>query len=299
MTKREETSLPNIEFTTATGRYDESRSPIDLIVLHSTAGTLQSTISLFGSAPQPGKETSAHYVIENDGELYQGLEEYFTAYHCGNLEKNRRSIGIEHVDNGPTVKRHTDAQYAMSAKLVKDICTFYNIPIDSSHIIPHSSVVATACPNGLDVARIIREASGSTPPTDDCLTKLTQVTQERDRLNKVIEGKDKEIEDLKNQNSTCNSSLASLTAEKNSLAVQLSECQKTSLVYKEAYDALPGIKDQVTELERQKQVWIDKEVQLGKEYKALQTRYLNLKKPGLKFMQDALIRLCEKMGVEL
>lgn len=225
---REETSIPNIEYTTATGRYDESRYPIDLIVLHSTAGTLESAISLFSSTPQAGKETSAHYIVDNDGKLYQGLEEYYTAYHCGNYEKNQRSIGIEHVDNGATVKLHTDAQYAMSAKLVKDICSFYGIPIDSAHIIPHNQVVATACPNGLDVNRIIREASGTIPPGDDCPAKLTQVTSERDRLNGVITSKDQTISNLNSTIENKNSQIAGLEAEKKALSEQLITCQQTS-----------------------------------------------------------------------
>jgi hypothetical protein len=196
---REQTSIPNIEYVTADGRFDDQRLPIDLIVLHSTAGNLQSAINLFGNTPAAGKETSAHYIIENDGKLYQGLEEFLVAYHCGNYGKNQRSIGIEHVDNGATVKLHTDAQYEMSAKLVADICKFYNIPCDSGHIVPHNSITATSCPNGLDVNRIIARANvllGNSPaPVDDCPAKLLQVTQERDKLNKVIgEVKDPLIE---------------------------------------------------------------------------------------------------------
>jgi len=199
--KREETTISNIEFETAVGRFGTQRSPIDLIVLHSTAGTLQSTISLFGSAPQAGKETSAHYVIENDGKLYQGLEEYYTAYHCGNLEKNKCSIGIEHVDNGANVRLHTDAQYTMSARLVRDICQFYNIPIDSAHIVPHSSIVATACPNGLDVERIIREAKGEVV-VDDCPAKLAEKTKLETELRDAIGRKDIQLEELTNMNTT-------------------------------------------------------------------------------------------------
>lgn len=252
---REQTTIPNIEYTTATGRYDESRSPINLVVLHSTAGTLQSAISLFSSTPQAGKETSAHYIIENDGKLYQGLEEYFTAYHCGNLEKNRRSIGIEHVDNGPTVKLHTDAQYAMSAKLVKDICTFYQIPIDSAHIVPHNSITSTACPNGLDVNRIIREASGSTPPTDDCPAKLKQITEERDRLNGVITSKDETINHLGATIDQKNSELATLQAivskDKETLLItqqQLSTAQEQAL-------KVPSLTEQLEQAEETKKLY--------------------------------------------
>ena len=64
--KREETTLPNIEFTTATGNYDESRLPIDTIVIHSTVGTVQSAINRFGTK---GTRVSAHYIVGNEGKL--------------------------------------------------------------------------------------------------------------------------------------------------------------------------------------------------------------------------------------
>ena len=80
-----------------------------------------------------------------------------------------------------------------------------------------------------------------TIPVDDCPAKLTQITAERDRLNKIIEGKDNEI-------NTCNASLSSVTAEKNSLAVQLSEAQKQIEVYKVGYDTLPKMTEERDEL---------------------------------------------------
>jgi len=233
--KRTYTTIPFTEYTTADGRFDSNRTTIDTVVLHSTAGTLQSAISLFENTPATGKETSTHYIIDNQGKLYAGLEEYFVAYSAGNYPINQRSIAIEHVDEGANVKLHTDAQYAMSAKLVKDICTSYNIPIDSNHIKPHNAFSATACPNGLDVARIIREASDTIPTVDDCPAKLQQVTQERDRLNGVITGKDNELaskdQTINNLNSTIenkNSQIAGLEAEKKALAEQLLTCQQTS-----------------------------------------------------------------------
>ncbi len=45
----------------------------------------------------------------------------------------------------------------------------------------------------------LQENNQTIPPGDDCPTKLKQVTEERDRLNGVITGKDKQIDDLKDQ----------------------------------------------------------------------------------------------------
>ena len=52
-----------------------------------------------------------------------------------------------------------------------------------------------------------------TQPVDDCPLKLTQVTQERDRLNDVIGLKDKELEALKNQVDTLSKQNLSLTTD--------------------------------------------------------------------------------------
>lgn len=149
---RKYTSLPYTEYSVATGHFDTNRAPIVKIVLHSSASDRQGLINTFGGGT---RMVSAHYGIDNDGSILAFLEEYNTAYQAGNYAVNECSIGIEHIDNGPTVKLHTDQQYETSIKLVADICKFYEIPIDSLHIVPHSSIVATACPNGLDVNRII------------------------------------------------------------------------------------------------------------------------------------------------
>lgn len=155
--KRKYTNLPYKEYTVAYGHFDTNRVyPINKIVLHSSASTKQGLIDTFGGGT---RMVSAHYGIDNGGEIMAFLEEYNVAYHAGNYKVNQSSIGIEHVDEGPTVKKHTNAQYDSSIKLVADLCKFYEIPCDLNHIVPHSSIVSTACPNGLDVSRIIDGAN--------------------------------------------------------------------------------------------------------------------------------------------
>ena len=158
--KRKYTSLPFTEYPVAEGHYDTTRKPITKVVLHSSASTRQVLINTFAGGT---RMVSAHYGIDNDGSILAFLEEYNTAYAVGKYPANQETISIEHIDNGATVKLHTDAQYETSIKLVKDICNFYNLPIDADHIVPHSSITATACPNGLDVERIIRGAQGTAP----------------------------------------------------------------------------------------------------------------------------------------
>jgi hypothetical protein len=290
--KRTYTTLPYTEYPTTA--FDANRATIDHIVLHSTAGTLQAALNTFSS---PNTQTSAHYIIDNNGKLWAGLEEYNVGYHSGNYQINQRSIGIEHVDEGATVKRHTDAQYTTSAKLVKDICAFYNIPINSNNIIPHSQVVATACPNGLDVARIIREASGIVSPIeDDCPAKLQQVTEERDRLNKIIEGKDKELSSkdstIQNLNSTIeskNSQIAGLEAEKKALAEQLLNCQQTSDLHLEQAKKVIELTNLVEAQERSLQSLKEEITLKSQVIGGLQGKWNMIKLPYSKLLKKLLI----------
>lgn len=291
---RQYTSLPYTEYNTTA--YDTNRELIDRIVIHSTVCTTQAAINTFSS---PTAKTSAHYIIGNDGKLWAGLEEYNVAYHSGNYPMNQRSIGIEHEWYAGI--HPSDALYAKSAALVKDICNFYNIPINSTTIIPHKQVVATGCPNEIDVAKIISLAGGaSLPSIEECPAKLIQITAERDRLNKIIgEDKDPEIKRLNETIAKMASDATLLQSQYNTLALKEQECQKQALIYKEAYDALPSLKEVVSHLEETKVKQAAEISELTKQVGYWQTKYGNLKKPGLKFLQSAVIAICEKLGVQI
>lgn len=274
--KRTYTLLPYTEYSTTA--FDTNRVTIDRVVLHSTAGTLQAAISTFSS---PYATTSAHYIIDNDGKLWAGLEEYNVGYHAGNYPMNQRSIGIEHVDEGSSVKKHTNAQYATSAKLVRDVCTFYNIPIDSAHIIPHNQVIATACPNGLDVARIIREAS-ETQIVDDCPAKLKQVTEERDRLNGVITGKDETISHLGDTINAKNAEIATAQTTISSLNSQVLNLTEQLATATEQAKKVPELTTNLNECELNKQNYASNlsscKTQVGKiKSQLVPKKYLSLK----------------------
>jgi len=308
--KREETTLPNIEFTTATGNYDESRLPIDTIVIHSTVGTVQSAINRFGTK---GTQVSAHYIIGNDGKLYQGLEEYYTAYHSGNYNVNQRSIGIEHEWYKGIIP--SDALYDTSSKLVADICKFYNIPCDRQHIKKHSEIIPTACPNEIDVERIVRQArqilgSGSSgdyflgidlnnkESVKVCVQTWKDVVDgkfiKKEEYEKVVAERD----ELKKKQL----SAEALLYEKNTLAVKLQECEKQRDIYKAEYDNATkdgGYIEQIKYLEEAKKKQSDEIFELTRQVNYWQTKYNSIKKSGLKFIQHAVILLCEKAGIDL
>ncbi len=93
-----------------------------------------------------------------------------------------------------------------------------------------------------------------------------------------------------------------LQQQYNTLALQLQECQKQRDIYKAEYDNATktgGYIEQIKYLEEGKKKMQDEISELTKQVGYWQTKYNNLKKPGLKFIQSAVIAICEKLGVKL
>ena len=103
-------------------------------------------------------QTSAHYEVA-DNEIIGTVGENVSAWHSGNGTMNSRSIGIEHKNaTGAPTWTISEATYASSAKLIADICKRYGFYPDSTHIIPHKQVHATACPGGINMSKLIKMA---------------------------------------------------------------------------------------------------------------------------------------------
>lgn len=108
-----------------------------------------------------GHGTSAHYQVTPD-KIWGCVGENYVAYHAGNYPVNQRSIGIEHLNNtGAPTWTIAEETYRNSAKLIRDICERYGIPIDRQHIIKHGEVSATGCPGGIDIDRLVAMARGA------------------------------------------------------------------------------------------------------------------------------------------
>lgn len=168
---RTSTNLPCEQLTVADGNwaYKTERGPIHSIVLHTMVGTVQDADARFNTA---NSQVSAQYGLGLDGKLYQWVDEDNVAYHAGDWIVNQTSIGIECEDGtnpqtNPTGYNNTrpDALYEAAAKLVADICKFYDFPADTEHIFRHGDVIdktvypgGTACPDALDTGRIIAMA---------------------------------------------------------------------------------------------------------------------------------------------
>ena len=149
--------------------------PIDRIVLHTIVGWIGAADAHF---KDPAGDTSAHFGVRVDGELWQWVNVWDTAHHAEGAggtapypdpDMNERSIGIEHEDTGqpgapeggsPIIR--LNALYIRSSQLVAQFCREYGIPCvrgaGGPGIYDHRQVAATACPGTLDTARIIHTA---------------------------------------------------------------------------------------------------------------------------------------------
>ncbi len=117
---------------------------IDLIVIHIAEGSYPGTINWFGDRRSG---VSAHYVVGKRGKVAQCVREADIAYHAGNWNYNRRSIGIEHSGFASSRKAFR-GKYETSARLSAYLSRRYNIPVNKDHIVLHRNVpgVSKSCP---------------------------------------------------------------------------------------------------------------------------------------------------------
>src|SRR3990167_7555799 len=175
---------------------------IKYIIIHSIVGSAASAIATF---KKPDRIASSHYIIAWNGIVTQMVNDEDTAYHAGDWTTNTQSIGIEHDDQAqPNIKRPAEL-YTASASLVFNLCKKYKIPISRTYIKKHSQISATACPAGLDIDRIVREA------------KAKEVNMAQTWYEKDIAAKAAEIANLKKSRDAKATELAQL---KNTIAIQ-------------------------------------------------------------------------------
>lgn len=122
-------------------------------------------------SPTTKAQTSAHFVVW-DGNVYCIVSPPDAAWHAGNGEGNRTSIGIECHPEA------TDGDYATVAWLVSWLRSQYgDIPLH-----PHNFWTSTTCPGAWDLARLDALARGTTPqsgtttPLEDDMGTLENIT---------------------------------------------------------------------------------------------------------------------------
>lgn len=124
--------------------FDTRRGPPDILVLHYTG--MQSGEAALARLRDPDAKVSAHYLVEEDGRVFQLVPEERRAWHAGRGvwqgedDVNAASIGIEIVNPGHEFgyRPFPDAQIAAVIALVDDIRDRWTIP--DNRIIAHSDL---------------------------------------------------------------------------------------------------------------------------------------------------------------
>lgn len=124
--------------------FDERNAQIEHLILHYTG--MKSGKEAIERLCNPESKVSAHYVIEEDGTVYNLVDESKRAWHSGisywrrkeNL--NASSIGIEIVNPGHEFgyRKFTEAQYKALVPLCQNIKAKYQIA--DINIIGHSDI---------------------------------------------------------------------------------------------------------------------------------------------------------------
>ncbi len=130
----------NIVTTVRSPNFTDLDIPVEFVVLHFTAATLQRTLDIFTDA---GSEVSAHLVIDRDGSIYELVPclggTARRAWHAGKSRMevstngdsqlvesfNDRSIGIELVNVNGNIFPYTEAQYASLFGVIERLKSLY------------------------------------------------------------------------------------------------------------------------------------------------------------------------------
>ena len=110
---------------------------IDCIVVHTTEGKIAAALDWFG---RPESKASAHFVVAQDGRIFQCVDESMAAWHAGNAVVNHRSIGIELEGHCEIPAMFTGPLMDSLGALCRYLCATYQIPADRAHIFGHCDV---------------------------------------------------------------------------------------------------------------------------------------------------------------
>jgi N-acetylmuramoyl-L-alanine amidase len=134
-----------MRFTAAPSpNFDTRTAPPDMIVLHYTG--MQTGAAALARLVDPAAKVSAHYLIEEDGEVFALVSEERRAWHAGvsfwkgRTDINAASIGIELVNPGHEwgYRAFPDVQISALIDLLDDIRSRWTIP--EGFILGHSDV---------------------------------------------------------------------------------------------------------------------------------------------------------------
>ncbi|GJL91550.1 N-acetylmuramoyl-L-alanine amidase [Hyphococcus sp.] len=124
--------------------FDARGAGIDTVILHYTG--MQTGAEAVARLRDPAAKVSAHYAVEENGDIYRLVDEQMRAWHAGvgswkgDIDINARSIGIEIVNPGHEwgYRAFPKAQVASVISLLKDIRTRH--PVKPARVLAHSDV---------------------------------------------------------------------------------------------------------------------------------------------------------------
>ena len=167
-----------------------SGTEIDMLVLHYTG--MKSAEHALQHMCDPDAQVSAHYCIDENGSVYQLVEEQNRAWHAGvsswrgNNNINDRSIGIELVNPGREFGYRPFPEVQMKAliDLSGEIVARRSIP--QRNVVGHSDIAPTRKqdPGELfDWAQLAKQGTGLWPSTDfQTIEAPNQLNDFRDAL---------------------------------------------------------------------------------------------------------------------
>ncbi|MAW82713.1 MAG: N-acetylmuramoyl-L-alanine amidase [Parvularcula sp.] len=124
--------------------FDARGANIDMVILHYTG--MPTGAEALARLQSPEAKVSAHYLVEENGDVYKLVDEAMRAWHAGvgswqgDIGINARSIGIEIVNPGHEwgYRDFPDSQIASVIALLKEIRTRHNVR--AHHVLGHSDV---------------------------------------------------------------------------------------------------------------------------------------------------------------
>jgi len=119
-------------------------TPIDMLVIHYTG--MQSAFVALDRLCSPAAKVSAHYLIDEDGQVAPLVDEYKRAWHAGvavwrgETDINARSIGVELVNPGHEFGYRNFPEIQMAALVDLATGIFARHPIAPRNVVGHSDV---------------------------------------------------------------------------------------------------------------------------------------------------------------
>ncbi len=116
-----------------------SRTPssIRYVVVHATEGPFWGSVWWLKNAQS---KASSNYLVSREGDIIQLVHLSDVAWHTGNADYNRQSVGIEQEGSVDDPAGFSNEEYRSTARLAAWLARRSLIPIDRKHFIGHSEV---------------------------------------------------------------------------------------------------------------------------------------------------------------